>query len=140
MPGTLFGEKDLEQIRRMGMAPEDVEEQIRTFQEGFPFARLDRPCTPGDGIAVLGRDEVEHLARQYERAERNGRAMKFVPASGAATRMFKTLLSVRSRFGKEVELDEAAAGAEKGDGECIEFLEFARGLKSFAFWDLLRLL
>ncbi len=136
MPDTIFDQRDLEQIRGRGMSPEDVHEQIQAFREGFPFARLERPCTPDDGIVVLGPDEAEHLARRYERVERNGRAMKFVPASGAATRMFKTLLSVRNRFG-EARADEVEAEAQKGDRECSEFMEFARGIRSFAFWDQL---
>ncbi|RJR41020.1 MAG: DUF4301 family protein [Desulfobacteraceae bacterium] len=93
-----FTREDLEEIRKRGMTPEGVISQIEQLTRGFPFAHLDRPCTRGDGITVLGEREKERLVRLYSNAALSGRAMKFVPASGAASRMFKSLLSVQNRL------------------------------------------
>jgi len=94
----LFTKEDLEEISKRGMTLEGVTSQIEQLARGFPFAHLDRPCTRGDGITVLGAEEKEKMIRLYSDAALSGRAMKFVPASGAASRMFKSLLSVQNRL------------------------------------------
>lgn len=96
--GTVFTEKDFEQIRKRGMNDDMVLSQMDAFKQGFPFARLERPCTLGDGIVSLKNADHEKLIDRYSRAANRGRFMKFVPASGAASRMFKSLLSVLGRM------------------------------------------
>ena len=82
---------DLEQISRRGMTAYMVEKQIRHFEEGFPFARLVRPATVGDGIMALPEKKAVEYERYFTRARKGLTPLKFVPASGAATRMFKDL-------------------------------------------------
>ena len=94
----MFTEKDLEQIRKRGMNLEMVQSQIDAFERGFPHANLERPCTLGDGIVSLQSMDHKRLIEPYARAADRGRIMKFVPASGAASRMFKSLLSVLGRM------------------------------------------
>ncbi len=88
---------DLTQIKARGLTLEEIMAQIELFRRGFPFVRLLRPCTVGDGIHLLGKSEILKLGEIYPKTSLSGKAMKFVPASGAATRMFKALLSAYSQ-------------------------------------------
>jgi hypothetical protein len=83
----MFTEKDLAQIADHGQTPEAVEQQMESFRRGFPFLSVVRAATVGDGIF---RADV-----RYADLYRNSRprVVKFVPASGAATRMFKELFA-----------------------------------------------
>jgi len=89
----VFTDADLAQIHEQGLCEMDVLAQIDIFIHGIPAVKLDRPCTVNDGIVRLQDEEMEFLNNRYREAALAGRAMKFVPASGAATRMFKGLLS-----------------------------------------------
>ena len=134
---VLFNEEDLKQIQEKGLTKDDVLSQIETFRRGFPFSRLKRPCTPGDGIHVLGEDDLERLLPTYSQAALSGRAMKFVPASGAATRMFKSLLSFNSRHST---IDQGLLTSEAGtnDPDHNAFVDFLEGLGRFAFYGDLK--
>ena len=110
---VLFSAEDLKQIQEKGLTKDDVLSQIETFRRGFPFSRLKRPCTPGDGIHVLGEDDLERLLPTYSQVALSGRAMKFVPASGAASRMFKSLLSFKSRSQHDRSATSHIRGREK---------------------------
>jgi hypothetical protein len=81
--------KDLERIAAEGLTAGEVERQLSLFRRGVSPVRLNRPCLAGDGIVVLGATEEEEQLRVYEEALRTKRFIKFVPASGAASRMFK---------------------------------------------------
>lgn len=97
---VIFTAADLAQIHEHGLSEEDVLAQIDIFTHGIPAVKLDRPCTINDGIVRLQDKEMESLIDIYRAAARAGRAMKFVPASGAATRMFKSLLSCYHKYFK----------------------------------------
>ena len=87
----MFTEKDLQQIEKHGLTPDAVERQLENFRSGFPFLKVVRAASPGDGVMVVGDAEAAAAVARYEReADRLG-IVKFVPASGAATRMFKEL-------------------------------------------------
>jgi len=87
----MFSEKDLAQIKSLGISVAKVEEQISYFVSGFPFLPLLKPTTIGDGIMRYEKQEAEKLIAQYESVSKKEKIIKFVPASGAATRMFKHL-------------------------------------------------
>jgi hypothetical protein len=129
-----FTDRDLKQIEEMGLTPEKVFAQIESFKKGFPFARLNRPCTVGDGIRVLSKTDLDRYAETYSEAALSGRAMKFVPASGAASRMFKPFLAVNSLH--ERITDEELSSNKDSDHRAV--LEFLGGLKRFAFYEDLR--
>jgi hypothetical protein len=93
--GTIFNKQDLDDIRDRGITPEKVLSQIGIFKRVVTPLTLIRPCTVGDGITSLGDKQIERLSGVYEKAASTGRAMKFVPASGAASRMFSLLLSCK---------------------------------------------
>lgn len=68
------------------------EEQIRRFKEGFPYLDIVDAATPSNGIKVLASDELKEALEYYENASVKGKC-KFVPASGAASRMFKDVFA-----------------------------------------------
>ncbi|MEZ4604967.1 MAG: DUF4301 family protein, partial [Desulfobacterales bacterium] len=81
-----FSEKDIQQITDLGQTVEKVHAQLTLFHQGTPFVKLDRPCTPGDGIIRLSDHQMEEAAECFETEARSKELIKFVPASGAATR------------------------------------------------------
>ncbi len=135
--GAVFHEKDLQQIAAQGTTVAQVQEQIETFRRGLPFLQLERPCTVGDGITVLTPAERDRYIELCTHASREGRVTKFVPASGAASRMFQLLLSVIER-GVTLSDAQIAELAQNGDAECRAALQFVQDLHTFAFHDDLR--
>ena len=80
---------DLLQMSQAGIKIEDVRRQLDYFKTGFPFAEIVAPATKDRGIMTLSIEEQEQLLDEVSKY--NGEIVKFVPASGAATRMFKEL-------------------------------------------------
>lgn len=116
----MFSEKDLEQIKARGTSLETINQQIEHFKNGFPYLNVIKAATIGDGIIKLSDDEVTKYAKDFDAHANRLQLLKFVPASGAATRMFKSLFSAK---------DEG-----KIDKSVTEFLE---RLKGFAFYQSL---
>jgi uncharacterized protein DUF4301 len=121
---TFFTPSDLRQIQAQGLALEEVLGQIEVFQKGLAYLHLNRPCKLGDGIVSLSPSESERYAKLYEMIASSGRVMKFVPASGAATRMFQFLLE---------QYHHPDSGYE---AEAVYL--FFKELKNFAFYGDLR--
>ena len=69
-----------------------IQQQIKRFETGFPWLKIDAPATPGHGIEVLTDTQVAQAEAYADAAEVQGRC-KFVPASGAASRMFKDIFA-----------------------------------------------
>jgi hypothetical protein len=130
----IFREQDQQQIAAHGTTAKAIGAQIETFRRGFPFTQLDRPCTPGDGVTVLSPQDTASLASRYMEATAAGRVQKFVPASGAASRMFKSLLAVHERA-DDINLAQLQAAPQDQDDR--DFLKFAEGLRNFAFYEAL---
>ncbi len=87
-----FSEKDLEQIAARGLSLDKVELQLDNFRKGFPPLAVVAAASPENGIVVLSEDEVQSAVARYDEKVAGGLdVVKFVPASGAATRMFKEL-------------------------------------------------
>ena len=129
-----FTERDLKQLRDRGIPAERAAGYLATFAEGLPYVVLDRPCARGDGITVLDEGELERLCRRGEEAAGAGRFSKFVPASGAATRMFQPLLAARNRAA-----DESATVEDLRDlPEYPALREFMARLECFAFYPDLK--
>ena len=136
MPDMMFSEKEMSQIKALGITEGQVLSQIETFKKGIPFIKLKRPCTLGDGVIKLQEDELNRLSDKYSDPLLSGRATKFVPASGAASRMFKLLLSINKR---NDEIDEKSVSAQaEHDTDYQTFLLFIKGIKHFAFYDDLK--
>lgn len=99
--GDLFSSADLDQMAGLGVTPSEAARQIELFTNPPPFTRVLRPCTPGDGIRTLSEPEHPEILERFEEAARQGRMGRLVPASGAATRMFKALLAWLNEEEKE---------------------------------------
>jgi hypothetical protein len=82
-------DSDRERIKAGGRTEEVVLKQIGIFKKGVSPVTLNRPCTLGDGIMSVPPEEQETLTSLYDKAVSEGRVLKFVPASGAASRMFR---------------------------------------------------
>jgi hypothetical protein len=113
----MFDKKDLQQIAQQGLTAEIVQRQIDNFVNGFPFLNVVRAASAGDGVRVLGGEEIARATARYDVESATLRVVKFVPASGAATRMFK-------------ELFEFVNEGRRGKG--IDTL--LANIKKFAFW------
>lgn len=87
-----FSAADLEQLATRGIPEHEALRQLALLRNPPPPVRLDRPCTVGDGIVRLAAAAQARCITDGEAAAAAGRVIKFVPASGAATRMFKDLL------------------------------------------------
>ena len=122
--------QDLEQLGQMGLSPEAVQRQIDNFKKGFPKSHLDAAATPDNkGILRLDDKEILRYEKLYRTLGRGKKILKFVPASGAATRMFKDLYSFTATyFG-------VAKNFEKEFPEVKAFLE---NLRTFAFFNDLK--
>jgi hypothetical protein len=91
MSKSKFTKEDLALIAARGIPLESIEIQLDNFRKGFPPADLSAPAIPGNGIILLSEEEVKRYALQYENIQRNLQCVKFIPASGAASRMFQRL-------------------------------------------------
>ena len=129
----MLGPDDLAQLRDLGISEEEVHRQLRIFAHPPPSIEIARPCRIGDGIRVLGPDETALAQRRYGEACGLGRLTKFVPASGAASRMFQALLAMRTA-GAGLHRAEVQRWSASGDGNARELLIFIEGLERFAFF------
>src|SRR5664279_971769 len=89
----MFDQKDRQQLANLGISESKVIQQITNFKNGFPFSALLRPAIIGDGLMALSQHEAQKLASVYDSLSGKLDILKFVPASGAATRMFKDIYS-----------------------------------------------
>ena len=91
----MFTQKDIAQMEAKGMTLKQVEDQIKNYKSGFPYIRLKSAATPKYGIKCFGPEEVKGLIEDYQESIEEKTILKFVPASGAASRMFKHLFEYR---------------------------------------------
>ncbi|MGX5856115.1 DUF4301 family protein [Dyadobacter jiangsuensis] len=119
----MFIENDIQQIKERGSDLSVVEEQVRYFEKGFPFLQLSKAATVGDGIIRLTDEEIAQVISEFDKSAADGEIalLKFVPASGAATRMFKSLFGFLQEDKKDKSVDE-----------------FFAKLKDFAFYEDLK--
>ena len=87
----MFTREDFAQMEEHGVSLASVWAQLQNFQNGFPPLPVVRAASVGDGIRVLAPEQIDRAVERYEREADRLRIVKFVPASGAATRMFKDL-------------------------------------------------
>lgn len=109
----MFSEKERAQIEAHGLTVEQVEHQIENFQKGFPFLKVVAAASPEDGILILSQEEVAEAVAQYEAHANNLKIQKFVPASGAATRMFKELFEFVNEGKRGAGIDQLLDNLDK---------------------------
>lgn len=89
----MFTQKEIQQITEHGLTPAQIERQLENFRQGFPFLRVVATASPDDGITMLSATELQNAVDAYAKRANKLKTVKFVPASGAATRMFKELFA-----------------------------------------------
>jgi Domain of unknown function (DUF4301) len=125
-----FTEKDIKQIEKKGLTVEKVNAQIQLFKTGFPFINLKGRATIGNGILKLNKKEKEEYITYFNDKRDTISMLKFVPASGAATRMFKFLFS----FIKEYNPDKESINSYINRKKATDLSIFIIGLKYLPFY------
>ena len=88
-----MNKQDLEQIKERNVTEEQVERQVAQLKRGTTFVKLIRPATIGDGILKMSPEQVDEMNQTFDADKEYYQFTKFVPASGAASRMFKDLFA-----------------------------------------------
>ena len=133
---SIFSHDDMKQMKAIGITEEQVISQIKLFKKKISYLKLNRPCTIGDSIRVIPEDEIKELILHHQEAASRGRLLKFVPASGAASRMFKSLLQFKD-INQKIDRDDIVK--KTGDNEQAEdILFFTDRIRKFAFFDDLK--
>lgn len=116
----MLSQEDLKQISLRGITEEQVEHQLDEIKQGFPFLKIEAAASIGKGIMSPTENEMNKYLSTWD-TYLNGchKIVKFVPASGAASRMFKNLYSFL-----DADYDKPTTEFEK---------EFFENIKKFAF-------
>ena len=117
----MFSQADRLQIQQKGITVDIVNQQIDFFKKGIPFLRIVRPAILGDGILMLTEADCKKFISIYDTEKPGLKIMKFTPASGAATRMFKALYEYVSKPSSAIIADDVAQVINK--------------IQSFAFYN-----
>ena len=118
----MFTAEDKKVIDHLGISENAIEKQLSQFRKGFPPLAIVKNVSEGDGIHKIKDNDQQELMKLYEEACQGLDVQKFVPASGAASRMFKALYAFLS--------DDNAVPADHPD-----VAEFMDGLENFAFYE-----
>lgn len=134
MTMELFTQADLEQMEKLGITEDEAKRQLAILEKGQRWAALQRPCTTGDGIAIVDPEDQERSISRWQEGADKGRLSAFVPASGAATRMFAFLQRIQNQV-ERVSLDEIADKFGQSSDDYREFRAFVESLQEFAFLE-----
>ena len=127
-------EKDLALLAKKGISEKKVHDQIETFKEGIPFVQLEKAATVGEGLSKFTDAEEKELIQKFNASQSNLSLLKFVPASGAASRMFKALFNFLDAYNPANETLESYF--ERTNDKALK--EFSEGMTNFAFYDLVK--
>ena len=117
-------EKDLKQLQAKGISEEKFNQQLSEFKTGFPFLKLKGSATIGAGIVAPTAEEVKQYVKVWNDYKAEGKKIvKFVPASGAASRMFKDMFAF-----VDADYDVPTTDFEK---------KYFDNIEKFAFYDAL---
>lgn len=120
----MLNAKDLEQLTAKGISEKQIEEQLSCFVKGFPFLEIAASASVEKGIWVISKEQQATYMDAWDAyLAKNKKIVKFVPASGAASRMFKNLY-------------EFLSAGSNGPSNSFE-QKFFDDIKKFAFYDAL---
>ena len=120
----MLTQQDLKQIAQRGISEEQIEIQLNEFKTGFPFLRLEAAASVGNGIVAPSENERSQYVEAWNQYKAAGhKVVKFVPASGAASRMFKNMFAF-----VDADYDVPTTDFEK---------KYFADIKKFAFYDAL---
>ena len=128
----MFSEKDINQIELKGLTLEKIQKQIELFKTGLPFVNLQSAATIGQGILKLSDEEKESFIELFDKRRNNYSIIKFVPASGAATRMFKSFFSFIEAYNPDQETVNAYINRTKESALAVFFV----GLEKLPFYKI----
>ncbi len=129
-----FSKKDKEQIKAHGLTEEKVLQDLQQFENGIPFTQLISAATHNNGILTFSKQQQDTLVAFYEEHQNTNSIVKFVPASGAATRMFEHL----HHFVDTYNPDEQKLNIYLKENDTQMLEAFLKGLPHFAFIKALR--
>ncbi|MBR9758349.1 MAG: DUF4301 family protein [Algicola sp.] len=124
-----FSKTDVQVIQHKGQTVEKVEQQLQTFKAGLPVTTLKAAATIGKGIVSVPESDKHMFIRFFNDVRDAYTIQKFVPASGAATRMFKFLYHFLETFNPEQ--DDFKTYTQNHP----DLLVFANGLERFPFYE-----
>lgn len=125
-----FSEQDLIEINKRGVSLETVKNQLEIFENGVSKTVLDRPAKIDDGILALSNEKERHYADVFEQKRNGIKLEKFVPASGAASRMFAFL----SEFINEFKTGDETVNAYINRKNAFPLSVFLVGIEKFPFY------
>lgn len=126
-----FTKEQIAQIKKKGIKPEEVERQIAIFKRGNIVVNIREAATLKNGIKYIPEEERQQLTDLYESRRKDLDILKFVPASGAATRMFKAFYQFLSQYNEKEESVEEFI--ERTNFEKLEI--FFRRLEELPFFE-----
>lgn len=120
----MLNANDLEQLKAKGISETQIEEQLACFVKGFPFLEIAASASMEQGILVVSKeDQATYMDAWDAYLAKNKKIVKFVPASGAASRMFKNLYEFLS--------------ADYNEPNTAFEMKFFGEINKFAFYDAL---
>ena len=128
----MFSEKDKVQIEGKGLTVQRVNEQIELFKKGLSFINLKDNATLGKGILEVTEEKRQHYVEYYNNKKNQVSILKFVPASGAATRMFKFLF----QFLKDYTINKESLNSYINRNKAQDLSLFFVGLEKFPFYNI----
>ncbi|MFT4669284.1 MAG: hypothetical protein ACI9M9_000859 [Flavobacteriaceae bacterium] len=130
----MLTETDLKQISKEGLHPDSVKEQLEIFIHGIPFSEVVTAASIGNGIQLIEKVDQQKMVDLFEQKKGDLDLVKFVPASGAATRMFGFL----HRFLDEFDPDKKKLNDYLKNQSDAALANFLKSIKEFAFVDQVR--
>lgn len=127
----MFSKQDIQYIEKKGITINQINDQIRRLNNGMSYSNLIEAAIKGNGIKSYNEHEIMHFVELYESKRDKLSILKFVPASGAATRMFKFLFQFLKIFNPKKESIEAYA---KRQNDTL-ILSFINNLEKFPFYN-----
>ena len=127
-----FTKAQIKQIEDKGLTVEKVLKQIETFKSGLPLINLESAAILGHGIFSFSEEEKQAYATFYDTKKEDLNIVKFVPASGAATRMFKFLFEFLDTYNPKKDTINGFVNKQKAN----ELLVFGVGVEKLPFYDV----
>ncbi|NBL63792.1 DUF4301 family protein [Flavobacterium sp. NST-5] len=128
-----FSSKDFLQAYQNGISFNDIKWQKQQFSDGIPKMILHKPASLQNGITALTAEKVNQYSQFFDSEKHQLQLQKFVPASGAASRMFKFL----SEFLNDYNLGKETINAYINRSKCNQLPVFMVGLEKFPFYESL---
>ena len=118
----MLSQQDLQQLAQKGISEAQIERQLGEFKTGFPFLKLEAAAAIGKGIVAPSEAERKQYVEAWQQYKAEGKkVVKFVPASGAASRMFKDMFAF-----VDADYDVPTTDFEK---------KYFDNIEKFAFYD-----